>query len=162
MTCADQTIRVRPWRTGDAELVRRAATGLSTSSLRLRFGSGTPSVPRAYLRMLEHQPACSRGTGDESLVVALDGDRLIGWAETRPAGPGEAELAVVVLDDWQGRGVGTLLVKALLAEAATSGRTLHAYVLPENSPAHRLVRAAMPDGYERVYHEGYVHYTLAA
>lgn len=161
MKCAEQTIRVRPWRDGDAGLLRQAGAGLSTGSLRRRFGIGTPSVPRAYMRMLDRQPACSPGTGDESMVVALDGDRLVGWAETRQVEPGEAELAVVVLDAWQGQGVGTRLVRALLAEPAESGRTLHAYVLPENTPAHRLVRAISPDGYERTNSDGYVHYTLS-
>ena len=143
-------------------VLRQAGAGLSTGSLRLRFGTSTPSVPRGYLRMLERQPACSPGNGDESMVVvALDSDQLIGWAETRPIGPGEAELAVVVLDDWQGRGVGTLLTNALLVEPA-KGRKLHAYVLPENTPMHRLVRAISPDGYERTWRDGYVHYTLAA
>ena len=159
--CTDQTIRIRRWQHGDAERLRRAGAGLSAGSLRLRFGSGTPSVPREYLRTLERLPASSAG-GDASVVVALDGDRVIGWAEARAVGSGEAEVAVVVLDDWQGRGVAKRLIRAVADEPAAHGRTLHASVLPENTAAHRLARAVAPDGLERAYRDGYVHYKLAA
>ena len=54
------------------------------------------------------------------------------------ADPGEAEIALVVEDAWQGRGLGTILLAALLEHAESRGipRFL-AYVLADN---HRMVR----------------------
>jgi len=54
------------------------------------------------------------------------------------ADPGEAEIALVVEDAWQGRGLGTILLAALLEHAESRGipRFL-AYVLADN---HRMMR----------------------
>ena len=51
-----------------------------------------------------------------------------------------AEVAIVVTDDWQRRGVGSLLAEQLATRARTSGiRASTATMASDNAPAHRLM-----------------------
>ena len=66
------------------------------------------------------------------------------WAPVTGA-PGMAEVGVVVADHHRRRGIGTLLVSAVLAEAHRAGvHTLEALVLPGNEAMHRLIRDLLP------------------
>jgi ribosomal protein S18 acetylase RimI-like enzyme len=57
--------------------------------------------------------------------------------------PGEAEVAFVVVDDYQGRGIGRALMRHLTVIAHTAGlRTLIAEVLPENTPMLQLFKTS--------------------
>ena len=69
------------------------------------------------------------------VVVATDHDRsaIIGGGRYVVFDPGRAELAFVVVDSWQGRGVGSLLMRHLAEIARHAGlKELVAEVLPEN------------------------------
>ena len=58
---------------------------------------------------------------------------LIGVARYEPAGEGLAEIAFVVEDAWQGKGLGTLLITELFRAAAENGITrFRAFTLAEN------------------------------
>jgi RimJ/RimL family protein N-acetyltransferase len=84
-------------------------------------------------------------------LTAVDGHDHVAWLASvagRPAGIGRyvrtapctAEIAFEVVDAWQGRGLGTVLVDVLTTVAAVSGiRTLEATVLPYNKPSLRLL-----------------------
>ena len=51
-----------------------------------------------------------------------------------------ADIAVVVADDWQGRGLGTALARLVVWRAATTGfARLVAHVLEDNARAHALL-----------------------
>ncbi|MBN9043186.1 MAG: GNAT family N-acetyltransferase [Rhizobiales bacterium 62-47] len=64
--------------------------------------------------------------GSEHLIVC--GGRYI------VTSPGTAELALIVIDQWQGRGIGSLLLRHLIGIAQNRGVTkLIAEVLPENA-----------------------------
>jgi ribosomal protein S18 acetylase RimI-like enzyme len=53
--------------------------------------------------------------------------------------PGGAEMAFVVVDAWQGRGVGSILMRHLIKIAAGAGlQELTAEVLPENTAMLRV------------------------
>src|SRR6478735_6998742 len=53
--------------------------------------------------------------------------------------PGQAEMAFVVTDAWQGCGIGGLLMRHLIALAREAGlKELMAEVLPENGPMRRV------------------------
>ncbi|UQD68834.1 GNAT family N-acetyltransferase [Bradyrhizobium japonicum] len=67
-------------------------------------------------------------TEDEGRNTIVGGGRYVVFE------PGRAETAFVVIDAWQGRGVGGLLTRHLIAIAREAGLTeLTAEVLPENT-----------------------------
>ncbi len=53
-----------------------------------------------------------------------------------------ADLAFFVVDEWQGRGIGTMLLRALLPRAEANGiSSLVALTLHDNAPARALLRS---------------------
>jgi RimJ/RimL family protein N-acetyltransferase len=69
--------------------------------------------------------ACSEQDGRQ---VIVGGSRYVVFE------PGQAELAFVVVDAWQGRGVGSILMRHLIKIATSAGlQELTAEVLPENA-----------------------------
>src|SRR5205807_32128 len=86
---------------------------LREEAVRLCFFTPGPVGPAWELRYLETLDGMDRGA-----VVATSGDRVVGMARWhREPGAAEAEMAVVVEDGWQHRGVGTALVRALAERA---------------------------------------------
>ena len=104
--------------------------GLSARTRSRRFFA--PVTPTSdMLRRL------SGGTGNVEAVVATAGGGIVGHAmaadRTGSDGDSITEIGVVVADAWQGRGVGSALVRALLASAQARGITfLTMDVLPGN------------------------------
>ncbi len=85
-------------------------------------------------------------------------DTIIGGARYIVTQAGTAELAFAVIDQYQGQGIGTLLLRHLVVIARESGlQKLEAEVLPENAPMlaifHNFGFAARRSG-------GAVHVTL--
>ena len=79
--------------------------------------------------------------GDHEALAVLDGDEILALASwDRPAhGSDDAEIAVLVEDAWQHKGLGRSLVRMLTAEAARRGITvINATVLADNHPARHL------------------------
>ena len=70
-----------------------------------------------------------------------DGPELVAVARYEPTRePEVAEVAFVVQDAWQGKGLGRLLLRELLAAAGTRGiRRFRAYVLADNVRMLRLL-----------------------
>jgi L-amino acid N-acyltransferase YncA len=104
--------------------------GLSARTRTRRFFA--PVTPTsAMLRRL------SGGPGNVDAVVAIAGGGIVGhaMAADRAGSDGDSitEIGVVVADAWQGRGVGSALVRALIASAQARGVTfLVMDVLPGN------------------------------
>ncbi|MBR0901186.1 GNAT family N-acetyltransferase [Bradyrhizobium liaoningense] len=72
---------------------------------------------------------------------------IVGGARYVAAGPGCAETAFMVIDAWQGRGIGGLLLRHLISLAREAGlKELTAEVLPDNAAMLRLFRRF---GFER-------------
>jgi GNAT superfamily N-acetyltransferase len=99
----------------DAEPLRELIAGLSVRSAFMRFLAGVrhPSE-RLLARLLQVDD--SHGA---HVAVATDG-RLVAhamWAMQEES----VELGVVVTDAWQGRGIGSALVRSALTEAAVAG-----------------------------------------
>ena len=70
-------------------------------------------------------------------IVALadetDRKAIVGGGRYIVFEPGRAEMAFVVIDNWQGRGIGSILMRHLIQIAADAGlKELTAEVLPEN------------------------------
>ena len=132
-----------PRRTQPAAVIRPAGpldmaalgdffAGLSVKTRYLRFFAPVRPTP-ALLRML------SGGGTHVDAVVAVRGGVIIGHAMAAdqpategprrpgaardPLGPTVTDIGVVVADAWQGRGVGSALVRALVARAQARGVT---------------------------------------
>jgi len=151
-------MEVRPWRAGDQALLVAAQPDLSPKSLTNRFFTGLSTLPVKYLRYVAHAP---RDKWDAE--VAVHHGRLVGWAEVaRPAaGHDEADLAVLVVDAWQRRGVATALFQALLPRAAAAGvRVVHADVDPANTAVRALIRTLDVAGVSARWESGLVHYRM--
>ncbi|MFC4912460.1 GNAT family N-acetyltransferase [Actinomadura gamaensis] len=135
-------VRIRPFGHGDEARLRRMSSALSRVSLYTRFFAGTPRVPEPYvaaLGRLDHW--------DRDALVALHDDAMVGLAEYArlPRCPVRAEVAVLVADEWQRRGLGALLVRMLLPLAARRGVTeFHADVYSANAAAIGLIRHTWP------------------
>ncbi len=150
-------IEVRPWRPGDAQLL--AAADLSATALTSRFMTGTGKLPAAYLHYVTTTP---RDRWDAQ--VATFRGRLLGWAEfgRSPGRADEADLAVLVVDAWQRRGVATALFKAMLPRAAADGvRVVHADVAPGNTAARAAVARLFGPALRACFQDGLLHYRMA-
>ena len=139
---------IRPARPADLAALRDFFAGLSAQTRYLRFFAPVTPGP-ALLRLL------SGGTGTAYAMVATRGEVIIGHAMAADrAGPGGVrmtEIGVVVADAWQGQGVGSALVRALIASAQARGVTS---VAMDVLPANRQV-LAMIAGHWPAAHTGY-------
>lgn len=138
-------VLIRRARDGDEERVHRFLDGLSPRTRTLRFFTGLGRPSASLVRMLL--------TVDErrDVLVALHGPEVVGHAMSYRGEGADVEVAVVVADRWQGRGLGPRLMDALLARAAGRGATTVAMdVLGENRRALRMIRRIWPDARMRV------------
>ncbi|HEU4910445.1 MAG TPA: GNAT family N-acetyltransferase [Actinomycetes bacterium] len=132
LTADGGIVRIRPTVAADAAPLRALCDRSSDRSLYLRFFSLNREAAGAYLAEMA-RPA-------DDLRLALVAERagrvvaVAGWDRT---GPAEAEVALLVEDDRQGEGIGTLLVEELAARARRAGiKRLVADVLGDN---HRMI-----------------------
>ena len=75
------------------------------------------------------------------VALADEGGRklIVGGGRYIVTEPGRAEIAFVVIDDYQGQGVGTLLMRHLAVMARAAGlKELIAEVLPENAAMRKV------------------------
>lgn len=126
-------VRLRLTRPTDAPAVRAFLERLSPETRHRRFLQTMPHVPDAIVRRFTFYDPRRR------VVVAAtsfeDGhEQIVGLADVAHLETGLAELAVVVADDRQGRGVGKLLTEAAAALAIQQGAThLRADLLEHNA-----------------------------
>lgn len=139
---------IRPAHPADLAALRDFIAGLSAQTRYLRFFAPVTSGP-ALLRLL-----CG-GTGTTYAVVATWDEVIIGHAmaadRVGPCGVRMTEIGVVVADAWQGQGVGSALVRALITKAQARGVTS---VAMDVLPANRQV-LAMIAGHWPAAHTGY-------
>jgi GNAT superfamily N-acetyltransferase len=134
-------LRVRPIRPSDKPLLAAGLRHLSAPSVQRRFLSPKASFTAAELRYLTEVD----GRDHVAYVAELPTDphRLIAvgrWVRLRED-PAAAEVAIVVTDDWQRRGVGSLLATVLADEARLQAiRRFTATMQADNVPAHRLMK----------------------
>jgi GNAT superfamily N-acetyltransferase len=123
-------VRIRQLRDSDGQLLLRGFRRLSPESRYRRFLAPTLSegIVR-YLVEIDHR--------SHEALIALDEQRNEGVGVARyvrdPARPDAAAVAVTVADDWQGRGLGTLLLEGITMRAREEGvDTFTAPMLVEN------------------------------
>lgn len=134
-------LAIRPISPDDKPALREGFERLSEQSRYRRFLSPHDALSDAELRYLtevDHH--------DHEALVAVEPRTGAGVGVARYVrsgkDPASAELAVAVVDDWQGRGVGTRLATALAARARDEGiTTFTALVLTENQLMLNLARA---------------------
>jgi len=119
-----EALVVRPIESQDRSGLRDAFAHLSQESRYKRFLAPIRSLTESeldYLTQVDHR--------DHEALVALNADgEIVGVARyiRLPDDPTVAEVAVTVVDEWQGRGVGTGLLRRLAQRASetATGRFL--------------------------------------
>jgi acetyl coenzyme A synthetase (ADP forming)-like protein len=123
------TVSLRPVRPDDGEILEELFAGLDLDSQAFRFFSGAADLARAGQMMAEVDYRTRYG------LLAFRGQdhRPVGHGVYLGLDPATAEVAFAVADEFQGRGLGTILL-AHLAETAGENdiATFRAEVMPSN------------------------------
>jgi GNAT superfamily N-acetyltransferase len=147
---AGRRVWLRLLEPNDANLIRLFFWRLSSETIYLRFLSPIKAPANALVKRLvdiDHH--------DREALIALDGRGIVGVARYGTDSTGSHEVAVVVADDWQGRGLGSLLLRRLAHIARLRGiDTFRATMLADNRRAKSLIlglspkaRMRLADGY---------------
>ena len=133
------TVHLRPIEASDADALVKFHGGLSARTRYLRYFSAYPRIPERDLYRFTHVDHHDR----VALVAWLGGEIIaVGRYEGTP-GTDEAEVAFVVADAHQGRGIGSVLLEHLAAAARERGiARFMAIVLAENDAMIRVFREA--------------------
>lgn len=130
-------IVLRPVTPADRQRIVEGFDRLSPETRRLRF----------------HEPRQSLSPADLEFLSTIDHDQHVSWCACLPDGTGvgiaryvvdpeggKAEIAIVVVDTHQHRGIGRALLRKLAAIAGARGIAMfHATVLAENSVMRGLI-----------------------
>jgi len=131
---------IRPISPDDKEGLRRSFDRLSEQSRYRRFLSPHDRLSAAELRYfteVDHHDHEALVAVDPRIPAGVGLARYVRWK----GDPQSAELAVAVVDDWQGKGVGTRLASALAERAREEGISVFtAIVLADNDPMLSLAR----------------------
>jgi acyl-CoA synthetase (NDP forming)/RimJ/RimL family protein N-acetyltransferase len=151
------TVHLRPIVPDDADRISAFHSRLSERTRYFRYFGAYPRIPPRDLERftkVDHH--------DRVALIAMLGDDIVGVGRYERLGGGEsAEVAFVVEDTHQGRGLGSILLEHLAAAAQERGlRRFEAEVLAENSQMVRVFRDA---GYQvsRELDEGVLHLEFA-
>jgi acetyltransferase len=142
-------LQLRPIRPEDEALHREFLQACSPQDLRLRFFNAPHALTHeelARLTQIDYEREMAFVAVDEQ---APGRPQTLGVARlVRDADNEDAEFAVLVRSDQQRRGLGRLLMQALMAHAATRGtQRLVGHVLRDNAPMLHLLAAL---GFSRV------------
>ena len=113
-------LRITDLERGDTATVLEIFNGMSETSRFRRFHTGQPAMaPRMMRRLADIDPGCH-----VAHIALLDGRPvgLVRWIRF-PGQPDVADLALEVIDDAHGRGVGRALVRRAAASASAAGIT---------------------------------------
>jgi acyl-CoA synthetase (NDP forming)/GNAT superfamily N-acetyltransferase len=147
-------VHLRQIRPDDAPAILDFHGRMSERTRYLRYFSPYPSIPERDLARfvnVDHR--------DREAYVIVSGSRIMAVGRYERLGPGspEAEVAFVVEDAYQGRGIGSVLLEHLAEAARDVGISRFvAEVLPENRG---MLRVFSDFGYQvqRTYADGVVH-----
>lgn len=128
-TMDGSTVHLRPIRSDDGDRLAAFHQGLSADSVYHRFFFAHPRLSSGEIERFTNVDYTER-----LALVAEDGKRLIAVGRyERIPGTAEAEVAFVVADEAQHRGIGTLLLEHLAAAALRTGiSTFVAQTLADN------------------------------
>jgi RimJ/RimL family protein N-acetyltransferase len=147
-------VRCRPVRAADRRKLLDAFEHFSPESRYRRFFAPTPRLTNTMLsRLLEIDGRDRVAIGAETLRLGFLPGPGLGIARfTRLADrPDAAELALSIVDEVQGNGLGTILLQELSAAARANGvARFVALVQPDNEPMKALLRKLDPAATSRV------------
>jgi GNAT superfamily N-acetyltransferase len=134
---------LRPVGPADRDLIVQGFERLSPESRYRRFFAPLRALPEHmldYLTVIDYVDHFAWGA-----MVRGEGGDWVGAGISRyvrlPDDPVAADAALTVVDDWQGRGLGRVLLDALVLEALENGITrFEGEVLVENRPMQELLR----------------------
>lgn len=141
------TVHVRPVKATDKEAIRAFLERLSTESIGFRF-FGAPDLEWVIKWSVDVDYR------DRFAVVAQSGTprQIIAHAAYVRSDEERAEVAFLVDDEWQGRGIATVLLAHLAEVAEKHGiSTFTAEVLPHN---HRMIQVFRESGFPVEMHSG--------
>ncbi|MFF0769448.1 GNAT family N-acetyltransferase [Nonomuraea wenchangensis] len=149
------TAHVRPIRPADADRLRSFYSRLSDESIYFRFFG-----PRPRLSDRDVERFTNVDYVDRVALIATIGTEMVAVIRYDKTGPGEAEVAFLVEDAHQGRGVASVLLEHLAATAREHGiETFVADVLPANMRMMGVLRQAGYTAQSR-FADGVVRMTL--
>jgi GNAT superfamily N-acetyltransferase len=132
---------IRPIQPSDKAMLAAGLTRLSEATVQKRFLGPKPKLTKGELRYLtevdgldHHALVAVVPAWDGAIVAVARSIRLVDQ-------PADAEAAIVVADDLQGKGLGKALARMLADHARANGiRRIHATMLSQNPPALALMR----------------------
>ncbi len=145
MTSTGSKYSIRLAESSDLPLMAELLTSLSDNTRYLRFLSPLPAFSQeratteAFTLWLDNSwPTlillATMGEGEEEKVIGL------GELHIDPQAPEQAEVALLVRDEWQSQGIGTVLVNRLITLARRRGLTLlFAETLAQNKAMRKLL-----------------------
>ncbi|MCA2222304.1 GNAT family N-acetyltransferase [Nonomuraea aurantiaca] len=129
-----EEVTVRPLTSIYREAVRDLHDRCSPEARRFRYFTSMPELPPRMFDRL-----CDRSRG-RSIVAGHDGQVVAMASLMFTPDPGIAEMAFLVEDRWQGRGLGTALARTLVREARDLGYAeVRATMLSDNVRMRRLL-----------------------
>lgn len=130
-------VLLSPLSAEDSGLIEEGLDHLSVESRYTRFGQGVGHLSHSeleYLSNVDQRTHVAWGAAVDGEVAGVG--RYIWISEI-----GCAEIAVTVVDEFQHRGVGTLLFEALTAIARADGLEAFCFVIvPDNRPVRRALQ----------------------
>ncbi len=132
-------VSVRPIRPEDAEMEASFVRNLSDHARHFRFMTGVKELTREMLVRFT-QIDYDRELALVALVEREGRETEIAVARYAKTDPETAHVAIVVADEWQGKGLGRRLLTRLIDVARARGvRRLEGEVLAENGPIRQLL-----------------------
>ena len=132
------SVRIRAARPSDEAATLAFLNGLSDASRTLRFSEGSTDLVATAKGWAD--PDCT-----DCCVLAVLGGEVVGQASYDCLAADRAKVGFTVADSFQGRGVGTLLLKRLAEAAEADGvAVFEADVVPDN---HRMLEVFKESGF---------------
>jgi RimJ/RimL family protein N-acetyltransferase len=131
-------IEVRPIQPDDGERVRRMHARLSPPTIMLRYFHAVPYLPDTAITAFTHVNYFDQMalvvTMPAPGLISVAAHEIVGMATYERSSADAAEVAFLVEDAWQGRGIASILLYDLAAHARAIGlRHFHAITLARNT-----------------------------